>query len=125
MNTWHNRWALFALAALMALSLCAVPRAHAAYPEKPITMVIAYPPGGGADALGRVMAKNLEDVLGKSLVVVNRSGAGGTISAASVATSAADNYTIFFAESGLLVAPHLNPSLGVHSEQLHSSRPCG
>lgn len=112
MNTWHNRWALFALAALAALGLCAVPRAHAAYPEKPITMVIAYPPGGGADALGRVMAKNLEDVLGKSVVVVNRSGAGGTIGAASVATSAADGYTIFFAESSLLVAPHLNPSLG-------------
>ncbi|MBK7473562.1 MAG: hypothetical protein IPI73_25950 [Betaproteobacteria bacterium] len=58
------------------------------------------------------MAKNLEDVLGKSVVVVNKSGAGGTIGAASVATSAADGYTIFFAESSLLVAPHLNPALG-------------
>lgn len=112
MNTWHTCWASFALAALMALTLGVLPAAHAAYPEKPITMIIAYPPGGGADALGRVMAKHLKDVLGKPVIVVNRSGAAGTIGAASVANSAADGYTIFFAESSLLVAPHLNPSLG-------------
>ena len=84
---------------------------RSAYPDRPITMVIGYPPGGGADALGRIVAVQMGAVLQKPISVVNRSGAGGTIGAAYVAASAPDGYTIFFAESSLLVAPHIYTSL--------------
>lgn len=84
----------------------------AGYPERAIRMVIAYPPGGGTDLIGRVIAQQLGGVLKTPAVVVNKSGAGGTIGAAYVASSPADGYTIFFAESSLLVAPHIYASLG-------------
>jgi tripartite-type tricarboxylate transporter receptor subunit TctC len=92
----------FALVAALAPTL-----AHADYPERPITMVIAYPPGGGADALGRIVAAQMSNALRQPVTVVNKSGAGGTIGAAFVSGSAPDGYTIFFAESSLLVSPHL------------------
>lgn len=111
MLTLARRVVVAAVIAFGFVVALTAPSANAAYPERPITMVIAYPPGGGADTLGRVIARQLETVLKQSVVVVNRSGAGGTIGAASVANSPADGYTIFFAESSLLVAPHMYASL--------------
>lgn len=125
MSARNGRWGTFAFLIPMLVALGALSPAIAAYPDKPVTMVIAYPPGGGADALGRVTAKHLEDVLKKPVVVVNRSGAAGTIGAASVATSPPDGYTIFFAESSLLVAPHLNPAVGFDLKSFTPIAPVG
>jgi tripartite-type tricarboxylate transporter receptor subunit TctC len=68
----------------------------AAYPAKPIKLVIPYPPGGGTDITGRAMAQKLSELLGQSVVIENRPGATGMIGAASVAKSAPDGYTVLF-----------------------------
>jgi tripartite-type tricarboxylate transporter receptor subunit TctC len=82
------------LAIVIALpALCA-----AAYPERAITMLIAYPPGGGTDLVGRAIVPFIEKYLGAGarIVVVNRSGAGGEVGFAALANSAPDGYTIGF-----------------------------
>ncbi len=70
----------------------------AAYPERPITMLIAYPPGGGTDLIGRALAPYLEKYLGggAKIVVVNRAGAGGEVGFAALANAPTDGYTIGF-----------------------------
>jgi len=69
---------------------------QAAYPAKPVKLVIPYPPGGGTDITGRAMAQKLSEVLGQSVVIENKPGATGMIGAASVAKSAPDGYTVLF-----------------------------
>ncbi|MBC5767107.1 Bug family tripartite tricarboxylate transporter substrate binding protein [Ramlibacter albus] len=88
---------------LLLLSLVAslvVPAAAVAqdYPTKPVTLVVAYPPGGGADAIGRLIGEKLQESMGKAFVIDNRPGFSGNIGAQYVAKSAPDGYT-------LLVAP--------------------
>jgi len=102
---------LITLLAIAIAPALAAQTQRAGFPERPLTMVVAYAPGGGADALGRIVAQQMSAILQKPVSVVNRSGAGGTIGAASVASSAPDVYTILFAESSLLVAPHIYKSL--------------
>lgn len=77
------------LACTFALGL-----AHAQYPNKPIKLIVPYPPGGATDVIGRVLAQRLTTALGQSVVVDNRGGAGGNIGADVVAKSAPDGYTV-------------------------------
>ena len=72
--------------------------AGAAYPEKPITMIVAYPPGGGTDVVARAIAPFVEKYLGggAKILVVNRSGAGGEVGMTALATAPPDGYTIGF-----------------------------
>src|SRR5205814_546990 len=85
------------LVAIAAL-LCLASMAHAAYPERPITLIVAYPPGGGTDLVARALAPFVEKYLGggAKIVVVNRAGAGGEVGFAALANSPADGYTIGF-----------------------------
>jgi tripartite-type tricarboxylate transporter receptor subunit TctC len=85
---------LIAFAALLIFSVLA----HAAYPERPITLIVAYPPGGGTDLVARALAPFVEKYLGggAKIVVVNRAGAGGEVGFAALANSPADGYTIGF-----------------------------
>src|SRR5438067_2003535 len=81
------------------LLLAAFPgMATAAYPERPITMIIAYPPGGGTDLIARALAPYIEKNLGgdAKIVIVNRAGAGGEIGFAALAAASADGYTVGF-----------------------------
>lgn len=99
-----RRRALSALAAGVSGSLLATRGAFAqAYPSRPIKLLVGYPPGGGADILARIFANKLSPLVGQPVVVENRPGAGSTIAAAALASAPPDGYTLFLAESGILV----------------------
>ncbi len=95
------------LAALLPALLPARPAlAQAAYPERPITMLIAYAAGGGTDTAARTLARFLEKDLGQSVVVVNRPGAGGEIGWSELARAKPDGYTIGFTNTpGIVTVP--------------------
>ena len=81
--------------------------AFAQYPSKPVTIVVGFAPGGGTDTVARIMQKTLGDHLGQSVVVDNKTGAGGNIAVDFVAKSAPDGHTVVLANVGsLTVAPH-------------------
>jgi tripartite-type tricarboxylate transporter receptor subunit TctC len=73
--------------------------AWANWPDKPIKIVVTFPPGGSSDVLARVMAEQLTRKLGQSVVIDNKPGAGGTIGGTFVATSAADGYTLMLSNT--------------------------
>jgi tripartite-type tricarboxylate transporter receptor subunit TctC len=97
------RRTLLAAAATLALA----GTAQAAYPERPITIVVPYAPGGAADALARVLAVRMGAKLGTSVVVDNRAGASGTIGAAHVAKAQPDGYTVLYDATPHSINPHL------------------
>ncbi len=71
-----------------------------AYPDKPIKLIVPWPPGGGADVVSRLLSKAVGDDLGTQIIIDNRAGAAGNIGATAAARSAPDGYTIVFAYSG-------------------------
>lgn len=79
--------------------------AQDAYPNRPVQMVVAFPPGGQADLTARPVAAALERLLRQPVPVVNRAGAGGIIGSASVAPAAPDGYTVLLALSSLTMLP--------------------
>lgn len=85
-------------AVLLSVAALASGASHAAYPEKPITMLVAFSPGGGTDIIARVIAPYIEKYLGggAKIVVLNRPGAGGAIAFTALADAPADGYTIGF-----------------------------
>ena len=95
---------------LLALSLgasCWAAPSWAAYPERPVKIVVAFPPGSSTDIVARALSQPLSEALGQAVVIENRPGAGGNIGTVAVARSAADGYT-FLMHS---VAYSVNPSL--------------
>lgn len=104
----------FHLIALGLLAICAAApsaMAQAVYPSKPITLVVTYPPGGGADAMARLIAPKMGEALGQAIVIDNKPGAGGQIGAAAVAKAAPDGYTLMLDASSFAVNPSLYPKL--------------
>ena len=81
------------------------------YPDKPITIVVPYPPGGFNDTLGRIVGKKLSDAWGKTVVVENKPGAGTVIGSNYVAKSAPDGYTMLVAQFPFSANPYLYKSL--------------
>jgi len=99
-----------ALAACAAALLAAAPAAFAqapAYPAKPITIVVGYPPGGSTDLVGRTVGTELANRLGQPVVIENLGGAGGAIGAQKVANAAPDGYTLLVGASNELAIANL------------------
>ena len=98
---------------LSVLLLCSLSLAHAAYPDKPIKIVIGFPAGGPLDAHIRLLIEKLQSSLGQTVIVDYKSGAGGTVGAQFVAQSPADGYTVLLANTGTMV---INPAIYTKSQ---------
>ena len=98
-----RRELLMAAAGAAALGLPFASRAQQAYPSRPITWVVGFPPGGGADGVTRLVAAKLSQNIGQPVLVENRPGASSIIAAQYVANAAPDGYTILTGEQGGLV----------------------
>jgi tripartite-type tricarboxylate transporter receptor subunit TctC len=95
------------IAASLFASTCLLAGAHAAsdastYPDKPIRIIVPYPPGGSTDVLARTVGQKVGELLGQTVLVENRAGASGNIGAAYVAKGPADGYTLFLGTSTAL-----------------------
>jgi tripartite-type tricarboxylate transporter receptor subunit TctC len=99
----------------LAFSLSVTTRADAqTYPDKPIKMIVPFPPGGPIDTMARLTGQSMTESFGQQVVVENRPGAGSTIGFKAAAAAEPDGYTLLFGSSGSLgVAPALYPSLDV------------
>ena len=96
---------------LLIFSCFSVSLAFAVYPEKQLTIVVPYPPGGSTDVLGRILAQSMSKDLGQAVIVENTGGAGGTIGAAKVAKASPDGYTLLFHNMAQASAPALYAKL--------------
>jgi len=103
------RRTLFAVGLLAAVGLAA---AQSAYPTKPITMIVPFPPGGLADVVGRPVAEAMGRELGQSVIVENKPGAGGGIGMAYASKAAPDGYTILMSLSSFTVLPEADVVIG-------------
>src|SRR5581483_11598479 len=99
----HRRRGWFA-AALLLVSISAGAAASTVvaqdYPNRPVTLIIPFPPGGGVDTVGRLIAAKLTAALGQQVVVENRPGAGSVIGVRAAAKAAPDGYTILMSTTG-------------------------
>lgn len=119
MNHTRRRWAGKTLG--IAASVAAAPwllhlasanaQAQAAYPSRSVRIVVAYPPAGITDLVGRLIAQRLTEALGQTFVVENRAGSNGVIGSEAVVRSAPDGYTLLFGTSSLASNPSLYPKL--------------
>jgi len=110
MHPWLSR----GLAALALIIACAVPPAVAettSYPDRPVHLVVGFPPGGPVDVVARALGQELEKLLGQPVVIENRAGAGGIIGTEAVARAAPDGYTLLLATTTLTIQETLYKNL--------------
>jgi tripartite-type tricarboxylate transporter receptor subunit TctC len=100
-----------ALAAIAAPAILRMGTAFAAYPDRPVRIVVANTPGGPSDIIARIMAAAMQDAMGGSVIVENKGGGGGNIGMGYVARSDADGYTILLSTSAYSVNPGLYNNL--------------
>ena len=110
MHTARYRLRLTVLATTALLSAVAV-HAQEAYPNKPITIVVPYPPGGSNDTFARIVGKALGDSLKQTVVIDNRPGASGNTGTAQVAKAAADGYTLAAVSSSMTTNAAIQPKM--------------
>lgn len=93
---------------MLSVGLAFAANVFAAYPDKTVTLVVPFPPGGSTDTIARAIAPKMQEQLGGTWVVDNKAGATGTIGAGIVKRAAADGYTLFVSSLGpYVIAPHL------------------
>jgi tripartite-type tricarboxylate transporter receptor subunit TctC len=102
MNPAHWRWIV-----ILSAGLAVTAHAQAQYPAKPVRLIVPFPPGGGSDALSRILGPKLSEALGQQVVIENRPGAGANIGAEVAAKSPPDGYTLLMGN----VAHAINASL--------------
>lgn len=107
---WNRR--SFSLLALGAALFGPTSARGQAYPERPIRMLIGFPPGGTVDTIGRIIAPALSARLKQPVIIENRGGAAGTLAVEAAARAQPDGYTIVFASAGaLVIVPHMQSTL--------------
>jgi tripartite-type tricarboxylate transporter receptor subunit TctC len=94
---------LFRMRALLLALVCSGAFAQG-YPNKPVRIIVPFPPGGATDIVTRVVAQKLTEVWGQSVIVENRSGAGGNIGGEAAANSPPDGYTLFMTSGSIVTA---------------------
>ena len=109
---WNVRWLRGALRA-MVWTAAALGSGHAAakWPEKPVTLVVPYAPGGGTDIVSRLVAQKLSERWGQSVIVENRPGANGVIGSSHVQKAAPDGYTLLMVVGSHAINPVLMKSI--------------
>ena len=102
-------------AGLLAAAAFATPFAaqaqNAEYPDKPIRLIVPYPPGGGTDVIARIMQERFQALLGQPIIIENRGGAAGSIGTEVAAKSAPNGYTVLFTLSSHTINPSIYPKL--------------
>lgn len=99
------------------LLLLASGGAQAAWPERPVQVIVPYAPGAATDVLARALIETMREQLGANFIVVNRDGASATLGAAQIAQAKADGYTLGFTAIGpITIQPHLNKQLSYRPE---------
>jgi len=106
-----RRHVLKGSAALLAAAGAGSAAAQAEWPNRPVKVVVPYPPAGGADTVSRILFTKLGEMWGQQFVIDNRGGAGGTIGAAAAAKAERDGYTILYDATAFSVNPFLYPRL--------------
>jgi tripartite-type tricarboxylate transporter receptor subunit TctC len=109
MNTLRTT---LAAALLASLTFTGSAFAQAGYPDKPITMIVPFPPGGVADTVARPVAEALGKELGQTVVVENKSGAGGATGIGAASRAPADGYTLLMSLSSISILPEADKILG-------------
>lgn len=101
--------------ALLALSALAAPAAfaQAAWPSKPVTLLVGYPPGGQTDFAGRVLLGSLQTALGQAVVIDNKAGVNGNLAAADVLKSPADGHRLLVGNGSMTISAHVYTTLGL------------
>jgi len=102
---------VFSLLVAAALAMPGIALAQQKFPTKPIRLVVPFSPGGGTDTLARIIATKMSDNWGQSVVIENRTGAGGTIGTTIVAKATPDGYTLLVSSPGFVVSAALHPNL--------------
>ena len=115
---FHQRAVLRASQLLLACIFVVPTASHAAYPEKPITLVVPFSAGGPTDKIARDLGEALRKPLGQPIIVDNTPGAGGTLGTARVLRAPADGYTLLIHHIGLATAPALYKKLSYKPEDL-------
>jgi len=106
MNRWSStrtrtpRRSLLAACALASVCALAAPVAKAEYPDRPVHLIVPFPPGGGADTLARTIMPRVSQALGTPIVIENKPGAGGNVGAEYVAHATPDGYTLLYGTNG-------------------------
>ena len=97
---------------VLSLTACVAPAVAQTFPTRTITLVVPYPPGGGVDAMARIVADKLSAALGQQVIVDNRGGGSGLVGTRAVIKSPPDGYTLFLGHTGSI---SINPSLYANS----------
>lgn len=107
----------FAVAALALTVTGAASSLAQEYPAKPVTLIVTYPPGGGADLMARLIGPKMSDALGQPIVIENKGGAAGQLGAALVANAKPDGYTVMVDAASFVINQALYPRLPYDSEK--------
>src|SRR5262245_44841920 len=106
LRCWANA-SPFLLAMLVTILPMGVADAASTYPDRPVRLIVGFPPGGAADILGRIAVHQFSEALGQQFVVDNRGGAGGLIATEIAAKALPDGYTLLFTSIPHVINPHL------------------